>query len=384
MITKTPQNEFWFHVANQNEIPIAGEIDKSIDIEKLVRLFADFSSKTDKESFLFSAIKADIDLVDILRTLVGISDKRIYLELSYLFAKTKSRQSPDKNILQGSFFELNKHPLTYFKKLVNSSNQNLADDSAYLIARYLVDKGLVSIVETMSKLTHQEIENLIEKLVLTKEVQQAEAKRRGHGAEFELAKLLHNLGCDILPKDRYERAIGGRDPNIDLHTFEIMRKEKGKTCSFDLIVTQNEHPRVFVQSLIHTSDPGQYGVSKSDETVQIKRDLKKYNLESTIKKELWGLVDGVGFCENKKDTIDKMLAEFDCFIQLKTLYKAGLRLHRLGIVKIKAIIFDESVYTLNMAQEIFVKYGSEDIEILSENDYFKGKYVTAGLAKLIM
>lgn len=384
MITNTPQNEFWFHVADQTDIPIAGEVDKSLDLDKLAKLFKDFSENRDKEKFLFSAINSDIDLIDILRTLVGVSDKRMYLELSYLFAKTKSKSSPEKNVLGGSFYELNKHPLDYFKNLVKSSNRELASESANLIAKYLIDKGLVGIVNAMSKLSNQEIEILIEKLVLTKEVQQAEAKRRGHGAEFELAKLLHSLGCNIFPEERYTKSIGARDPNVDSQTFEIMKKEKGKTWSFDLIITDNGTPRVFIQSLIHTSDPGQYGVNKSDETVQIKRDLNNHISKGGVKKELWGLVDGVGFSENKRDTIDKMLTEFDCFIQMKTLYKAGLQLHKLGMVKIKAILFDELVYTPEMIKALFAKYGSADIKLLSKNEKIEGVAIRAGLAILIV
>lgn len=384
MITNTPQNEFWFHVADQSDIPIAGDIDKSLDIEKLAKLFLEFSNASDKNDFLFTAIKTDVELIDILRTLVGVSDKRMYLELSYLFAKTKSKQNSDQNVLGGSFYELNKHPLSYFKNLIKSSKSPLADESASLITNYLIDKGLIDIVGTMSKLTTQEIESLIEKLILTKEVQQAEAKRRGHGAEFELAKLVHALGCEMIPEERYKKAIGYKDPNVDLSTFEIKKKEKGKTWSFDLIVTNNKKPVVFVQSLIHTSDPGQYGVNKSDETVQIKSDLDKYNATRPFKKELWGLVDGVGFCENKKDTIDKMLGKFDCFIQLKTLYKAGLRLHKLGLVKIKGIYFDNTVYSQDMIDALFSKYGSPDIKILDDTNRVEGRVITAGLAKLII
>ena len=244
------------------------------------------------------------------------------------------------------FYELNKHPLSYFKKLVKNNDARLSDEAAKIIVNYLVNKGLVNIVQSMAKLDPQELEILIEKLILTKEVQQAEAKRRGHGAEFELAKLVHSLGCKIIPEERYKKAIGYQDPNVDRKNFEVRKKEKGGTWSFDLIITQDNSPIVFVQSLIHTSDPGQYGVNKSDETVQIKKDIDLHNKNHKLQKELWGLVDGVGFCENKKDTIDKMLGEFDCFIQLKTLYKAGLRLHKLGLIKIKGIIFDKTIYTV--------------------------------------
>ena len=63
--------------------------------------------------------------------------------------------------------------------------------------------------------------------------------------------------------------------------------------------------RVFVQGLIHSSDPGQYGVNKSGETVLVKTGLTKHNSTSPIKKELWGLVDGVGFIENEPSYLAK-------------------------------------------------------------------------------
>lgn len=385
MITATPQNEFWFHVADQSDIPIAGDVDnKSLDLDKLAKLLKGFADAQNKNDYLFRAIKSDVELIDILRTLIGVSDKRMYLELSYLFAKTKSKILPDKNILGGTFYELTRHPLDYYKGLAKSTDPYLANESTNLIVNYLVDRGLIDVVTAMAKLANQEIEILIEKLILTKEVQQAEAKRRGHGAEFELAKLLHALGCTIFPEDRYKKSIGAKDPNVDSTTFELMKKDKGKTWSFDLIITDKGRPRVFIQSLIHTSDPGQYGVNKSDETVQIKRDLDKHNVVAPVKKELWGLVDGVGFSENKKDTIDKMLAQFDCFIQLKTLYKAGLQLHKLGIVKIKAIRFDEEYYSRDMIRDLFAKYGSVDIQLLSKNEPLPGKAILAGKAILIV
>lgn len=384
MITLTPQTEYWFHVANQEDIPIAGIVDKSLDIDKLLSFFKEFSVADDKYKYLQNSIAKDIDLVDILRTLVGVSDKRMYLELSYLFAKTRSTQDENKNILGGSFYELNKHPLSFFKNLTKSPDKQLVVSSLKLITDYLIGRGLVEIVQTLSKLNFQELECLIKNLILTKEVQQAEAKRRGHGAEFELAKIIHLLGCDMIPEERYKKAIGYMDPNVDKYTLEVKKKEKGHSWSFDLIIMHERVPTVFIQSLIHTSDPGQYGVNKSDETVQIKQDINDYNRKNSSKRELWGLVDGVGFCENKKDTIDKMLTEFDCFIQLKTLYKAGLQLHKLGMVKIKGIKFDDSSYTQEMIRDMFTKYGCDDIKVYNSSDTVDGTLIPAGLATLIL
>jgi hypothetical protein len=150
------------------------------------------------------------------------------------------------------------------------------------------------------------------------------------------------------------------------------------------VETHLHQPLAFLQGLIHTSDPGQYGVNKSDETVQVKRDLIKSNQKYKTQKQHWGLVDGVGFSENKKDTIDKMLSEFDCFVQLKSLYKAGLQLHKLGLVKIKAIRFDMNFYTQTEAQAMFDKYGSADIQCITNDIIPQGTEIEAGKAWLYL
>ena len=67
--------------------------------------------------------------------------------------------------------------------------------------------------------------------------------------------------------------------------------------------------------MIHTSDPGQYGVNKSDETVDIYRRIGAYNAEVAQEQKVYllGSVDGVGFSENPNGTIVKMLDAFDDF-----------------------------------------------------------------------
>ena len=366
-LTETVQTEFWFHVANQDEIPIFGTVDKSLDIPLLLEILSKLpSTEQGQVGYIHTIIQNNPETVDILRTLVGVSDKRMYLELSYLFAKTKYEASDAVNLLGKSLYELDRHPLSYFKALIHSKDTKLATKSAEIIAKYLVERQLVDILLVLKTIKQSEIETIIEKLILPKEIQQAEAKRRGHGAEHSLALVLHQLGVFFNPKDRHINPMSSNDPNVDIETFEIVQKKKGKTFSFDLIIENRlQSPLAFLQGLIHTSDPGQYGVNKSDETVQVKRDLTKFNQKNKSNKEHWGLVDGVGFSENKRDTIDKMLTEFDCFIQLKTLYKAGLQLHKLGLVKLKGIRFDSDFYTPDEANAMFSKYGSVDIQLVT-------------------
>lgn len=64
------------------------------------------------------------------------------------------------------------------------------------------------------------------------------------------------------------------DQNVNKETFTLAPRDEKKTWSMDLIITHKEQPRIFVQGLIHSSDPGQYGVNKSGETVSVKTGLK--------------------------------------------------------------------------------------------------------------
>ena len=366
-LTNSVQSEYWFHVADQMEIPIAGNVDKSIDLDLLAKVaFSTPEDQNDILSYIKALILKNPDSVDMLRTLIGVSDKRMYLELSYAYSKAKYDKSDKTNILEYSVYDLNKKTLKFFKGTLSGADKKLSEKSSQIISNYLVDRGLHKVLKAIKKVDKDELEVLVDKLILTKEVQQAEAKRRGHGAEHMLSLLINNIGLQMIPEGRHTKPIGFRDPNVDRDSFELSTKIKGKTWSFDLIIKSSKGENfAFVQSLIHTSDPGQYGVNKSDETILVKNDLTKLNHKNNTSKELWGIVDGVGFCENKKDTIDKMLGEFDCFIQMKTLYKSALKLHQLGFVKIKAIAFDTSFYDTNEADEMYRKYCSPDIKNVS-------------------
>jgi len=383
MITQSPQTEYWYHVANQNEIPIFGIVDKGIDIGKLQKVTAGLPSDT-REHYIYlkHIIENDPSTIDILRTLVGVSDKRMYLELSFSFGKFKQEKDPSLNVLGYSLYDLNRYPLDYFKRLL-SGKSKLKYIYVEIICKYLEEKGILNVLALLKDLNTDQITLLVEKWIITKEVQQAEAKQRGHGAEFLVAKFLNALGCKMLPASRYENAMAEQDPNVDKNTFILRKKEKGKTFSFDLIVLDKlNEPVAFIQSLIHTSDPGQFGVNKSNETVEIKEHLDRHNATTGKDKQLWGIVDGVGFSENKKDTIDKMLEVFDCFIQVKSIYKVALQLHKLGIIKVKGIKFDTAFYNKEQIDALFEKYGSKDIRLITEEDTSTFKEIDAGMAKI--
>lgn len=361
MITNSLQNEFWFHVSPQENMPIAGSVERFIDIERLGHLINQLNLQynvTDRD--IKNIIENDPNMIDILRSLVGISDKRMYLDLSYIFYKTKDNRYPHLNILGQNLYNVNTHPLLFFKKKINDLDPYVSSSASSLIVRYLVDHGICQVLDSLKIIGATQATVLIDRLINAKEAQQKLTKRRGHGMEQRFAIFLKELSIPFLPEDRAENPMS-RDPNVVKKSFELSPKTKN-TWAFDLIVENNHYQSIaFVQSLIHTSDPGQYGVNKSDETVTIKQELDEYNDNTGGHKELWGIVDGVGFAENKKGTIDKMLDEFDTFIQLNSIYKTGLKLHKLGLIKIKDIVFNNSIYTIDEASSMFQKYGSSDI-----------------------
>lgn len=375
------RKEYWFHVSNQNEIPIFGHAEKSINANLLYTIAQQIHGAQNDIGTLKNIILQNVDSIDILRTIIGLTDKRMYLELSYIFNKYRLNADSDRNVLGESVYILEKHSIRYFKnKIANGGNDSI--QVLDIIARYLENRGILFILHVLNKMTEDEISSLVDFLILPKEIQQEEAKRRGHGAEQALARLLFELGVSFLPDKRHENPMSQRDPNITKKDFKLTNRNEASTWSIDLVITQNEQLRVFVQGLIHSSDPGQYGVNKSSETVQVKTGLINHNAATHDSKELWGLVDGVGFIENPQNTIYKMLKKFDTFVQLKSLYKAGLRLHKLGLVKIKAIKFDMSFYTEEEASDMFNLYGSNDIQLIVDDTRFNGTPIQAGKAWL--
>lgn len=381
-IFKDSRKEYWFHVSNQNEIPIYGHAEKSIDTDQLYSIAQQISGSKNDVANLKQIIRNNVDSIDTLRTIVGITDKRMYLELSYIFNKCRVSRDSDKNILGESVYSLKKHTLNYFKNKIKSGKED-SEKVLDIIVGYLEDRGLLPILRILNRMGKDEVISLVDFMLLPKEIQQEETKKRGHGAEQALAKVLFDLGVSFIPDKRHESPMSQDDPNVTKKDFGLASRDEESTWSMDLIITNNNKPKALIQGLIHSSDPGQYGVNKSGETVLVKKGLNEYNGTTQNKKELWGLVDGVGFIENPEHTIFKMLSQFDTFVQLKSLYKAGLRLHRMGIIKIKAIKFDMDFYTKAEADDMFTLYGSPDIlKITDKNINFTGIEIQAGKAWL--
>ena len=380
-VTDNYRTEFWYHVADQKEIPIYGNVDRTIDINKLQSIVSDLPDNDEKRrDYLKGVVFSDPDTIDFLRTFVGVSDKRMYLELSYIFGKTRCEKDSSKNILDYSIYDLKKHDVPYFKHLISKGGES-AKIAVGIIVDYLINKGVVTILQTIKSVSRDQLQVVVDSLISPKEVQQEETKRRGHGAEQQFAIILHQLGVAYIPAGKHVNPMGTQDPNVDRYTFQIADRVEGRTWSFDVIIKDaNGNLKVFTQGLIHTSDPGQYGVNKSAETILVKNDLTSYNTKYDDNAELWGLVDGVGFIENPNNTIFKMLGSFDNFVQMKSLYKIALRLHKLHIVRVKAIRFDMDFYSQDDADAMFEKYGSEDIIKITDRTIPEGTEIQAGKA----
>ena len=93
------RKEYWYHVSNQNEIPIFGHAEKSIDSELLYTIAQQMPGNADDFETLKQIISLNVDAIDTLRTIVGVTDKRMYLELSYIFNKHRNNRNSELNLL---------------------------------------------------------------------------------------------------------------------------------------------------------------------------------------------------------------------------------------------------------------------------------------------
>lgn len=383
------ESEFWYNVMPQADMPLAGDIGADFDVDRVAKFLTEAANQN-SDTFaqtLQNALAVDPSIFNDLRQLLGVSDKRAYLELSYLASRAKPA-STDTGLCGCYPWNMARHPLDFFLRLARpGSNETTRGAAVEVLSKYLLQVGLAEAASGFVGLSSTQLTTIYRMLVLPRETQQKAAKRRGHGCEGALAQVLHSCGVSVVPTDKHANPMGAKDPNLDQKTLLLAPKKQGATYSFDMLVLENQVVRVAVQSLIHTSDPGQYGVNKSDETVAVAKQIKLTN-HSTRKKqplELWGLLDGIGFSENKPDTINKMLRYFDYFVQLNTLYKAPLRLHALGLCVVKAIQFSD-IYTPDDVSAIVSKYVPSGVMVMEPGHQppTASKAVEAGRATLYL
>lgn len=381
MVGKCPQyatkeTEYWYNVSPQGVMPLAGTIEGSVDLPLMKTFFMGLAAASDAKilGLIRAALVQNPALFNTLRQFLGLSDKTAYLALSYIGSRTPHPEQVGVSLTECHPWTLTRRPMSFFiDRLNGKKGKDVAQATAAMIADYLVRRGLVQAARGFAGADDAMLRLMYERLIAPKEIQQREAKRRGHGCEAALAAVLEEVGVTIVPAGKAANPMG-RDPHVNLEKMDISQRVPQQTHAFDAIVVHDDQPVVLIQSLIHTSDPGQYGVDKSNETVAIAQKIKKWRAANKQKPvEFWGLVDGVGFSENKTETINKLLANFDFFVQLRTLFKAPLRLHVLKLIKLKAIQFEEKFGAADI-DAIRDLYVPSDVKILP-----KGKEPPAGL-----
>lgn len=340
--------EFWYCVAPQEDLPLykGQEIssESCTNLIKLIDLYKSKAGSAEPDEIIKSIILDKPQIISDMRVLVGVSDKRLYLDLTYLaniYTDAKGNR-----IVSESREHLLKHDTKFFVRQLSTSSMKAA--LAEQITQYFIERGLIDILNTFTSLDTTQIIPIFDNLIATKEIQQMQAKYRGHGAEQAFAQIVTACGMTIIPPDKDTDPMAGYDPNVDLSSMTVVqRNASNENChSFDLIVTQNDDIRILIQSLIHSSDPGQYGVNKSDETIDIFKRIASYN-KSSGKSPVYllGSVDGVGFSENPNGTIVKMLDAFDDFFQMHTLFKIPLFLQKVGMIdNVLGISFDTKYF----------------------------------------
>lgn len=388
--------EFWYHVSQQHELPLAANQTVDQEISTLNSLADSVKTKTVDElaDQLASEIIRDPRLVELLRTLISVSDKRLYLDLSYQFSRLPHPKIRGTTLCGCAPEALTRHSTSFFLNQIKKSQHRdeniraVAQASAEAVAKYFLEKGLAAMLQFYSGLTEKDRDLLVRHLIMPGEIQQAEAKLRGHGIEQSLAMLLKAIGCQMIPEGKSENPMGSHDPNIDPETMRINERDPEKTFSTDLVLLGDDGlPRAFVVGLIHTSDPGQFGVDKSSTVVAIRRQVDAFNASQQQRSvELWGLVDGVGYSENKTGTIDKMMPALHCMVQNHSLYKAALRAHSLGLTKIRGIALDPEFYSTQAMEYMLRSYLPRDVKTIdwSSESADDEVVVMAGRAKLLV
>lgn len=379
--------EFWYCVAPQNDIPLyRGEALDNRVVTGLLA-FLNYYRNNIQNTFSESIQKALLhnpDFINDIRLLLGISDKRFYLDMTYL--AHISTTTNGERLVAEKREDLVKHSTAWFAGRLSHQGK---EEWAKLISEYFVSNDLEQILNAFLSLSEDLVKEIFNNLIAPKEIQQKQAKYRGHGAEQLVAKSFHEAGAIIYPERKHLTPMAERDPNVNLATMELVSHEAASAGvhSFDLIIKDTDGDiRALVQSLIHTSDPGQYGVNKSDETVDIKEMIDKYNERYPTKPVyLIGSVDGVGFSENPNGTIAKMLGVFDSFVQINTMFKVGLYMQQLGLSSgIRYIMLDDDYFSAE-AKEYFNQQYIEpaNVKLINELPCDFKKCIGAGRALLI-
>lgn len=279
-------------------------------------------------------------LVDMLRLLVAKTETQLSIDLSLAFRGTESPVD-DPSLCGCDTDELTTHTYSYFKNFLSGSRRNDAEvrKAAETIANYFDNIGALEVLEDFAELPPTGRHNIIEEAILPHDGRQSRAKRQGHGAEAEIARVLETTGAEIRPRNKIANPMAG-----DVE-FEGQ--------SYDLLVEDDDgNTRVGIIGLFHTSNPGQYGVSKTAETEEYTESIESYNqqIPNNQECELWSFCDGAGFAMNSA-ALRNVMDNVDDWIQIKSLWKLPVALDRRGVSDVEAVRFSD-FYTDNEVRQL--------------------------------
>jgi hypothetical protein len=230
--------------------------------------------------------------------------------------------------------------------------------AAKVIAEYLTRRGLLLVLDLYFGMSRSQRVAINDLWLSPHNVQQNETKRRGHGAEAEIAQVLIDAGVSVYPPNKATDPMGAPDPNVSLETFAFADRVAGKTVSVDVAVLGGSGElKIMAMGLVQSSDPGQFGVDKAATNRAIRSTLDRYRDRTGSDLELWGIVDGIGYAENPSGTVYPMLTDFHYFVQHNSAYKAVLGAGRLGLTMPVAIEYDMTFYTERTRYQMHERYG---------------------------
>lgn len=366
------QSEYWYHVAPQEEMPLAGTSRQARLLNSLDAFYpthSDYAPGSISTSTIADWLLQRPDLAHELRLVLSLSDKRFYLDLSYQFSRQLVSDGANSTTICGCApHEMKRHTTSALLNMLRTGTGDRRRRAAEVMSRYLVKKGLLIVLDLYFGLDQLRRTAVNDLWLAPHDVQQNETKRRGHGAEAEIARALVDAGINVFPPDKATAPMGASDPNISMIDFSVTKRKPGETFSADIIVLNTAGSvQVLAMGLVQSSDPGQFGVDKAATNGAIRTLLNDFRATTGSTIELWGIVDGIGYAENPNGTINRMLEHFDEFVQHNSAYKSILAAHRLGLCNVVAIYFDEDFYSDTTASQMHSRY-APDIERKSDED----------------
>ncbi|NHN43514.1 hypothetical protein G9C85_17995 [Halorubellus sp. JP-L1] len=356
------ETEFFRHVYNPLQDPtfLAGQsMHSSINFQPLEELiesifgnggqttFADESSAVDN---MRRALVNDPEPLDTLRLLVGRTKTKLSIDLSLSFRGTES-PAGDPSLCGCSMDGFTRHQYSYFKNFLSGNRRSNSEvqKAGETIANYFANIGVIDVLGDFASMSTSARQNIIEEAIVPHDGRQSRAKRQGHGAEAEIARVIEAIGANIRPANKVSHPMEG---DVDFEDY-----------SYDLLVDDdNGNTRAGLISLFHTSNPGQFGVDKTAKTANYLQSIESYN--KTVSNgedcELWSFCDGAGFAMNNK-ALRNVLGSVDDWVQIKSVWKLALSLNRRDICNVEAIAFNQDFYSDDELDQLERSLSSVDV-----------------------